>query len=76
MDIASSAQRYNCVCSSHNFGQPHVVSSMTWYRHFQEARSEEERGWMQNAKFDGLNQSSARRARGTAARRRNNVLPT
>ena len=75
MDTVSSAQQYNCVHSSHNFRQPHVVSSTTWYCHLQEAHSEEERQRMQNAKFDGLNPSSAHRARGTAARRWNNVLP-
>lgn len=72
-DAGSRTQR-NCVCSSYNFGQPHIVSYATWYRHLQEARSDEERRTMQDAKFHGLN-SSTRRARGTASRRRNNLLP-
>ena len=61
----TSNQRYNCVCSE-SFGQPHVVSLATWYRHYQ-AVSAEEREWMQCAKLD--------RPRGTASCRRNGVLP-
>ena len=69
----SSAQRYNCLCSAYNFGQPHLVSPTTWYRHFEEAQTDEEQEWMQNAKFDGLNNSSAR-CRGTTSHRCNNAL--
>lgn len=72
--VGSSIQRYNCVCSTHNFGQPHSVSSATWYHHFEEAQTDEEQQRMQSAKFEGLNNSSARH-RGTASRRRNNALP-
>lgn len=36
----TSNQHYNCVCSE-NFGQPNVVSSATWYCHYQAASSEE-----------------------------------
>ena len=75
-DIGSagtSNQRYNCVCSTHNFGQPHIVSSATRYRHYQEASADEQQR-MQAAKFDGVASSSNRRG-GTASRRRNNVLP-
>ncbi|KIN97645.1 hypothetical protein M404DRAFT_91800, partial [Pisolithus tinctorius Marx 270] len=34
---------YVCVCSKYNFGQPHPVSKATWYRHFTEAETEEEK---------------------------------
>jgi hypothetical protein len=76
-DIGSagtSNKRYNCVCSTYNFGQPHMVSSATWYRHFQEASADEQQR-MQDAKFNGIPSSSNRRG-GTASRRRNNVLPS
>ena len=78
MDIESagnSHQRYNCVCSTYNFGRPHVVSSTTWYRHFQEASADEQQR-MQDAKFDNVAPPSNHRARGTASRRRNSILPT
>jgi hypothetical protein len=68
------AQRYNCICSAHNFGQPHLVSPATWYHHFEEAQTDEEQERMRSVQFDGLNNSSARR-RGTASRRHNNALP-
>jgi hypothetical protein len=35
--------RYVCVCSKYNNGQPHEVSSATWYRHLQEASTDEEK---------------------------------
>ena len=68
-----SNQRYNRVCSE-NFGQPHVVSLATWYRHYQ-AASAEEREQMQRAKLDGITSSSDCRPRGTASHRRNGILP-
>ncbi|KAF9232879.1 hypothetical protein BU15DRAFT_90555 [Melanogaster broomeanus] len=37
------ALRYNCVCTKHNFGRPHLVSLATWYRHLQGASSDDER---------------------------------
>jgi hypothetical protein len=35
--------RYVCVCSKYNNGQPHEVSSATWYRHLEEACTQEEK---------------------------------
>lgn len=77
LDIGSTGtpnQHYNCICSSYNFGQPHLVSSVTWYRHLQEA-SVDKQQHMQDAKFISIASSSNCRARGTASHRHNNVLP-
>jgi hypothetical protein len=59
-----SNARFNCVCIRHGFGQPHVVLSTTFFRHLQDASSEEERARIQAAKFDGVNNSTRRRAKG------------
>ena len=75
METGSAAQKLNCVCSKYNFGRPHLVSTTTWYRHLQEAGSEEERQQIHAAKLDDL-PANTRRPRGIATRRRNNTLPT
>lgn len=69
---AGSSQRYNCVCSNYNYGRPHPVSSATFHRHLNQARSEEEKQRIQDAKFDGIDRPNPRRSRGTATRRRDN----
>ena len=82
MEPAGGTVRYNCVCSRHNFGLPHLVSSTTWYRHLSEAGSDEERARMNAAKLDinaisggSGNPVRPRRYRGLALRRHNNVPP-
>ena len=67
-----SNARFNCVCIRHGFGQPHIVSSTTFFRHLQDASSEEERARIQAAKFDGVNNSTRRRAKGINVRSRRN----
>ena len=47
---SDSVLHYNCVCLKHNFSIPHVVSSATWYCHFEEASSPEEYERMRAAK--------------------------
>lgn len=69
---AGTSQRYNCVCSGYNYGRPHPVSSATFHRHLRQARSEEEKKCIQDAKFDGLDRPVPHRSRGTASRRRDN----
>ncbi|KIJ17975.1 hypothetical protein PAXINDRAFT_9063, partial [Paxillus involutus ATCC 200175] len=71
--------RYNCVCAKYNFGRLHLISSTTWYRHLEEATSDEERQRMHNAKSQfhpPTNPPTNGRSRGAVGRRRNNVLPT
>ena len=75
METGSAAQKLNCVCSKYNFGRPHLVSTTTWYRHLQEAGSEEEWQQIHAAKLDDL-PANTRRPRGIAIRRHNNTLPT
>ena len=68
-------ERYNCVCSKYNFGQPHLVSTATWYRHLQEARSDEERQRMQDARLQVPLGTVTAKPKRSAARRRTNVPP-
>ena len=40
---AQQSMEYICLCRKHNFGRPHPVSKATWYRHIEEANTEEEK---------------------------------
>lgn len=74
MHPVASQRRFNCTCSKHNFGRPHSVSVATWYRHLQEAGSEEERRRIQDARFDGSEGSEPSLPRRARGRRRTNFL--
>jgi len=54
--MASSAARqpteYVCLCLKHNFGRPHLVSKATWYRHIEEAETEEEKQRLRASRAD------------------------
>ena len=54
--MASSAARqsteYICLCRKHNFGRPHPVSKATWYRHIEEADTEEEKQHLRASRAD------------------------
>jgi len=56
--MASSAARqsteYICLCHKHNFGRPHPVSKATWYRHIEEADTEEEKQHLRASRADRL----------------------
>ncbi|KIK91217.1 hypothetical protein PAXRUDRAFT_13898 [Paxillus rubicundulus Ve08.2h10] len=74
-----AAPQYNCVCIKHGRGQPHLVSTATWYRHLHEASSDEERQCMLEANrlWHGPDAHLliTSRLRGSVACRCNNVLP-
>ncbi|KAI5994392.1 hypothetical protein EDD15DRAFT_2196016 [Pisolithus albus] len=42
-DALESTTRYICSCSKYNFGRPHPVSKATFYRHINEADTDEEK---------------------------------
>ncbi|KAG1744283.1 hypothetical protein EDB19DRAFT_2037989 [Suillus lakei] len=48
------ATRCVCVCSKYNHGLPHNVSSATWYRHLDEATTQEEKQRIQSVKALGV----------------------
>ncbi|KAG1866996.1 hypothetical protein C8R48DRAFT_599867, partial [Suillus tomentosus] len=54
MDIDQAGARFFCVCTKYNHGQPHEVSYTSWYRHLNEATTEEEKQKMHTAKAFGL----------------------
>ncbi|KAG2082732.1 uncharacterized protein F5147DRAFT_748992 [Suillus discolor] len=61
---STSAAKFICVCSKHNFGRPHTISRTTWYEHLQQAKMMEEKTRMQ-AVHHGSNEaapSATRRA--------------
>ena len=52
---SSAAQRsteYICLCIKHNFGHLHQVSKATWYRHIEEAETEEEKQCLRSSRPD------------------------
>ncbi|KAF8834252.1 hypothetical protein BDN67DRAFT_1049049, partial [Paxillus ammoniavirescens] len=78
MEAGPSSQQdglwYNCVCAKYNFGRPHLISSTTWYRHLEEATSDEERQRMHNAKSQfhpPANPPTDGRSRGVVVNRMN-----
>ncbi|KAG1905037.1 uncharacterized protein F5891DRAFT_1183705 [Suillus fuscotomentosus] len=54
MDIDQAGARFFCVCTKYNHGQPHEVSYTSWYRHLNEATTEEEKQKMHTVKAFGL----------------------
>lgn len=48
------AARCVCVCSKYNYGLPHEVSSATWYRHLDEATTQEEKQRIRSARALGV----------------------
>jgi len=64
--MASSAARqppeYVCLCLKHNFGRPHSVSKATWYRHIEEAETEEEKQRLRASRVDQLTVHTIRAA--------------
>ncbi|KAG1745050.1 uncharacterized protein EDB91DRAFT_1345885, partial [Suillus paluster] len=54
MNTDQTGVRFLCVCTKYNRGQPHEVSYTSWYRHLNEATTEEEKQKMHTAKAFGL----------------------
>ncbi|KAG1754432.1 hypothetical protein EDB19DRAFT_654064 [Suillus lakei] len=48
------ATRCVCVCSKYNHGLPHNISSTTWYRHLDEATTQEEKQRIRSVKALGV----------------------